>query len=106
MRESNKGEIFQKKLKKGVDKGGSVWYTSGALLRKRRRERSLKIEQLKDSNNDWQSQTKNLVNILWNSKSKKKKLEKSSDKGIKQECIIYSLSESLILAQDERWRRA
>ena len=44
--------------------------------------------------------------IYFETQKVKKKLEKSSDKGIKQKCIIYKTSESLILAQDERWRRA
>ena len=41
----NKAKKTEKNFKKSIDKGKSVCYTSGALLRKRRRERSLKIEQ-------------------------------------------------------------
>ena len=35
-----------------------------------------------------------------------KALEKSSEKDFEQECLRYHFLESLILAQDERWRRA
>ena len=107
-------EKTSKNLKKGVDKGKKEWYDSKAVPKKGEQRRTLKIKQCKRKK---EHTTRNFKERFKRIRSKRndKKRRRASKREPKgdlmrrygaRERLIYKLLESLILAQDERWRRA
>ncbi len=98
----------QKNFKKGIDKRQREWYNVKAVAKKHS-DRTLTIEQqIKEVQSKKASANIKSVKNQREHNSKKVKKVKISSNGSDRPRgrRIYNLFESLILAQDERWRRA
>ena len=100
-------------FKKGIDKREKKWYNIQAAQESNQaRRRSLKIEQQEMSTKQGFERSKPCVKQISQFlkrillKQKVKRANKSSKKDWMPQGFWYKFFESLILAQDERWRRA